>query len=221
MQEAAGASTIFVDVLWAMVVLVGCSMSLGGCMVAYRHFKAGGGGAPMYLPVQAAVSLAIHVCLFCFCSLFCRVLPCRKCVGVDVCRRFIGPSFEPPSTRELYSGSVGAKFVDTRLLVSFKHLVYCCICDVFQGFLAPRKIFTRHMYTFQTKVFPRASVVDTSCASLRTSTQSLGVFRLFMYGMVIVSVVRGLHLFVFLQEEVELSRRGGGAEQTPDVVRIG
>ena len=55
-QEAAGAGTIFVDVLWAMVVLVGCSMSLGGCMVAYRHFKAGGGGAPMYLPVQAAVS---------------------------------------------------------------------------------------------------------------------------------------------------------------------
>lgn len=54
-QEAAGAGTIFVDVLWAMVVLVGCSMSLGGCMVAYRHFKAGGGGAPMYLPVQAAV----------------------------------------------------------------------------------------------------------------------------------------------------------------------
>eukprot|EP00903_Cladosiphon_okamuranus_P014061 g13069.t1 len=53
-KEAAGASTIFVDVLWAMVVLVGCSMSLGGCMVAYRHFKAGGGGAPMYLPVQAA-----------------------------------------------------------------------------------------------------------------------------------------------------------------------
>lgn len=57
-QEAAGAGTIFVDVLWAMVVLVGCSMSLGGCMVAYRHFKAGGGGAPMYLPVQAAVSLS-------------------------------------------------------------------------------------------------------------------------------------------------------------------
>lgn len=55
-QDAAGAGTIFVDVLWAMVVLVGCSMSLGGCMVAYRHFKAGGGGAPMYLPVQAAVS---------------------------------------------------------------------------------------------------------------------------------------------------------------------
>lgn len=26
---------------------------------------------------------------------------------------------------------------------------------------------------------------------------------------------------LFLQEEVELSRRGGGAEQTPDVVRIG
>ncbi|CAM9570987.1 unnamed protein product, partial [Hapterophycus canaliculatus] len=38
-KEAAGAGTIFVDVLWAMVVLVGCSMSLGGCMVAYRHFK--------------------------------------------------------------------------------------------------------------------------------------------------------------------------------------
>ncbi|CBN78994.1 peptidase S1 and S6, chymotrypsin/Hap [Ectocarpus siliculosus] len=53
-KEAPGAGTIFVDVLWAMVVLVGCSMSLGGCMVAYRHFKAGGGGAPMYLPVQAA-----------------------------------------------------------------------------------------------------------------------------------------------------------------------
>ena len=63
MQEAAGASTIFVDVLWAMVVLVGCSMSLGGCMVAYRHFKAGGGGAPMYLPVQAAVSTAPTVCV--------------------------------------------------------------------------------------------------------------------------------------------------------------
>ena len=55
-QENAGAGTIFVNVLWAMVVLVGCSMSLGVCMVAYRHFKAGGGGAPMYLPVQAAVS---------------------------------------------------------------------------------------------------------------------------------------------------------------------
>ncbi|CAM9721966.1 unnamed protein product [Ascophyllum nodosum] len=53
-QENAGAGTIFVNVLWAMVVLVGCSMSLGVCMVAYRHFKAGGGGAPMYLPVQAA-----------------------------------------------------------------------------------------------------------------------------------------------------------------------
>lgn len=64
-QEAPGAGTIFVDVLWAMVVLVGCSMSLGGCMVAYRHFKAGGGGAPMYLPVQAAVSL-VGLCLFFF-----------------------------------------------------------------------------------------------------------------------------------------------------------
>lgn len=26
---------------------------------------------------------------------------------------------------------------------------------------------------------------------------------------------------LYVQEEVELSRRGGGAEQTPDVVRIG
>ena len=55
-QENAGAGTIFVDVLWAMVVLVGCSMSLGGCMVAYRHFKTGGGAGTMYLPVEAAVS---------------------------------------------------------------------------------------------------------------------------------------------------------------------
>lgn len=54
-QEPPGAGTIFVDVLWAMVVLVGCSVSIGGAMVAYRHFKAGGGGAAMYLPVQAAV----------------------------------------------------------------------------------------------------------------------------------------------------------------------
>lgn len=52
-KEADGAGTIFVDVLWAMVVLVGCSVSVGGIMVAYRHFKSGGGGAPMYLPVQA------------------------------------------------------------------------------------------------------------------------------------------------------------------------
>lgn len=37
-------------------------------MVAYRHFKAGGGGAPMYLPVQAAVSLAFCAfCAFCVC----------------------------------------------------------------------------------------------------------------------------------------------------------
>lgn len=66
LQEAAGASTIFVDVLWAMVVLVGCSMSLGGCMVAYRHFKAGGGGAPMYLPVQGAVSTltCTYICMY-------------------------------------------------------------------------------------------------------------------------------------------------------------
>lgn len=55
-QENTGAGTIFVDVLWAMVVLVGCSVSVGGMMVAYRHFKSGGGGAPMYLPVQAMVS---------------------------------------------------------------------------------------------------------------------------------------------------------------------
>lgn len=53
-QENQGAGMIFVDVLWAMVILVGFSMVLGGSMVAYRHFKAGGGGAPMYLPVQAA-----------------------------------------------------------------------------------------------------------------------------------------------------------------------
>lgn len=52
--EQPGAGTIFVDVLWAMVVLVGCSMSLGGCMVAYRHFKTGGGAGTMYLPVEAA-----------------------------------------------------------------------------------------------------------------------------------------------------------------------
>lgn len=81
MQEAAGASTIFVDVLWAMVVLVGCSMSLGGCMVAYRHFKAGGGGAPMYLPVQAAVSAYRYLC--CreeFLLVFVHVIPlgCRS-----------------------------------------------------------------------------------------------------------------------------------------------
>lgn len=67
LQDAAGAGTIFVDVLWAMVVLVGCSMSLGGCMVAYRHFKSGGGGAPMYLPVQAAVSV-IKLCLNLCCA---------------------------------------------------------------------------------------------------------------------------------------------------------
>lgn len=60
-QEAPGAGTIFVDVLWAMVVLVGCSVTIGGCMVAFRHFKAGGGGAPMYLPVQAAVSCDLVV----------------------------------------------------------------------------------------------------------------------------------------------------------------
>lgn len=56
-QEAPGAGMLFQNVLWAMVVLVGCSMTLGGCMVAYRHFKTGGRGAPMYLPVQAAVSI--------------------------------------------------------------------------------------------------------------------------------------------------------------------
>lgn len=72
LQEAAGASTIFVDVLWAMVVLVGCSMSLGGCMVAYRHFKAGGGGAPMYLPVQGAVSTrtCTYICTYFVCIMW-------------------------------------------------------------------------------------------------------------------------------------------------------
>ncbi|CAM9563234.1 unnamed protein product, partial [Discosporangium mesarthrocarpum] len=50
-KESPGAGSVFVDVLWAMVVLIGGSVSLGVCMVAYRHFKSGG-GTPMYLPAQ-------------------------------------------------------------------------------------------------------------------------------------------------------------------------
>ncbi|CAM9646587.1 unnamed protein product [Choristocarpus tenellus] len=52
-QEAPGAGSIFMDVLWAMVFVIGLSVSLGICIVAVRHFKSGG-AAPMYLPVEHA-----------------------------------------------------------------------------------------------------------------------------------------------------------------------
>jgi hypothetical protein len=44
------------DVLWAIVILVGGTVSVGFCMLAYRRFKSGGssggpGGAASYLPV--------------------------------------------------------------------------------------------------------------------------------------------------------------------------
>eukprot|EP00752_Nemacystus_decipiens_P018630 g16704.t1 len=53
-EEAAGASNAVVGALWGMVVLVGCSVSLGGCMVAYRQFKVGGRGARMRLSSRTA-----------------------------------------------------------------------------------------------------------------------------------------------------------------------
>ena len=81
-KENPGAGTIFVDVLWAMVVLVGCSRSLGGCMVVYRHFKTGGGAGAMYLPVDAAVR--DKGCCFCFISMSTAnmyQIACNKYVG--------------------------------------------------------------------------------------------------------------------------------------------
>ncbi|CAM9708784.1 unnamed protein product, partial [Chrysoparadoxa australica] len=51
-QELEGAGGIFVDVLWAVVVLIGGSVSAGFCFLAYKHVK--GESTPgQYLPVMS------------------------------------------------------------------------------------------------------------------------------------------------------------------------
>ena len=52
-REEEGAGSMFMDILWAVVVLIGGSVSLGFCLLAYRHLKGGGGAAIPYNPVSA------------------------------------------------------------------------------------------------------------------------------------------------------------------------
>ena len=40
-REREGTGNLFMDVLWAIVILVGGTVSLGFCMLAYRRFKSG------------------------------------------------------------------------------------------------------------------------------------------------------------------------------------
>jgi hypothetical protein len=51
-HDQEGAGSIFMDVLWAVVLLVGGTVSLGFCMIVYRHVKSGGREASSYLPVE-------------------------------------------------------------------------------------------------------------------------------------------------------------------------